>query len=118
MFVQVLVEALGGGYTDLTRAREVKEKYIYIYIFIYYLVIRHVALEGYKYIRRSGNIVCVFMCKVDIDSWPSYYFNGSYYIYIYIYIYIYRHTQRGSSYSICSICIRDNNRISKPRDCK
>ena len=47
------------------------------------LVIRHVALEGYKYIRRSGNIVCVFMCKVDIDSWPSYYFNGSYYIYIY-----------------------------------
>ena len=33
------------------------------------LVIRHVALEGYKYIRRSGNIVCVFMCKVDIDSW-------------------------------------------------
>ena len=48
------------------------------------LVIRHVALEGYKYIRRSGNIVCVFMCKVDIDSWPSYYFNGSYYIYIYI----------------------------------
>ena len=46
------------------------------------LVIRHVALEGYKYIRRSGNIVCVFMCKVDIDSWPSYYFNGSYYIYI------------------------------------
>ena len=63
------------------------------------LVIRHVALEGYKYIRRSGNIVCVFMCKVDIDSWPSYYFNGSYYIYIvcfipnllihYIYIYIY-----------------------------
>ena len=49
------------------------------------LVIRHVALEGYKYIRRSGNIVCVFMCKVDIDSWPSYYFNGSYYIYIYIY---------------------------------
>ena len=22
------------------------------------------------------------MCKVDIDSWPSYYFNGSYYIYI------------------------------------
>ena len=45
------------------------------------LVIRHVALEGYKYIRRSGNIVCVFMCKVDIDSWPSYYFNGSYYIY-------------------------------------
>ena len=53
------------------------------------LVIRHVALEGYKYIRRSGNIVCVFMCKVDIDSWPSYYFNGSYYIYIYIYMYIY-----------------------------
>ena len=53
------------------------------------LVIRHVALEEYKYIRRSGNIVCVFMCKVDIDSWPSYYFNGSYYIYIYIlYIYI------------------------------
>ena len=51
------------------------------------LVIRHVALEGYKYIRRSGNIVCVFMCKVDIDSWPSYYFNGSYYIYIYIYIF-------------------------------
>ena len=50
------------------------------------LVIRDVALEGYKYIRRSGNIVCVFMCKVDIDSWPSYYFNGSYYIYIYIYI--------------------------------
>ena len=50
------------------------------------LVIRHVALEGYKYIRRSGNIVCVFMCKVDIDSWPSYYFNGSYYIFIYIYI--------------------------------
>ena len=48
------------------------------------LVIRHVALEGYKYIRRSGNIVCVFMCKVDIDSWPSYYFNGSYYIYIYM----------------------------------
>ena len=46
------------------------------------LVIRHVALERYKYIRRSGNIVCVFMCKVDIDSWPSYYFNGSYYIYI------------------------------------
>ena len=29
------------------------------------------------------------MCKVDIDSWPSYYFNGSYYICIYIYIYIY-----------------------------
>ena len=71
------------------------------------LVILHVALEGYKYIGRSGNIVCVFMCKVDIDSWPSYYFNGSYYIYIsiplcewltstlflllvyYIYIYIY-----------------------------
>ena len=53
------------------------------------LVIRHVALEGYKYIRRSGNIVCVFMCKVDIDSWPGYYFNGSYYIYMYIYIYIY-----------------------------
>ena len=52
------------------------------------LVIRDVALEGYKYIQRSGNIVCVFMCKVDIDSWPSYYFNGSYYIYIYIYIYI------------------------------
>ena len=48
------------------------------------LVIRNVALEGYKYIRRSGKIVCVFMCKVDIDSWPSYYFNGSYYIYIYI----------------------------------
>ena len=46
------------------------------------LVIRHVAFEGYKYIRRSGNIVCVFMCKVDIDSWPSYYFNGLYYIYI------------------------------------
>ena len=46
------------------------------------LVIRHVALEGYNYIRRSGNIVSVFMCKVDIDSWPSYYFNGSYYIYI------------------------------------
>ena len=23
------------------------------------------------------------MCKVDIDSWPSYYFNGSYYIYWY-----------------------------------
>ena len=46
------------------------------------LVIRHVVLEGYKYIQRSGNIVCVFMCKVDIDSWPSYYFNGSYYIYI------------------------------------
>ena len=22
------------------------------------------------------------MCKVDIDSWPSYYFNGSYYIHI------------------------------------
>ena len=63
------------------------------------LVIRHVALEGYKYIRRSGNIVCVFMCKVDIDSWPSYYFNyfngsyyiynGSYYIQNYLYIYIY-----------------------------
>ena len=47
------------------------------------LVIRHVALEGYKYIRRSGNIVCVFMCKEDIDSWPSYYLNGSYYIYIF-----------------------------------
>ena len=47
------------------------------------LVIRHVALEGYKYIRRSGNIVCVFMCKVDIDSWPSYYFNGLYYIYVF-----------------------------------
>ena len=46
------------------------------------LVIRDVALEEYKYIQRSGNIVCVFMCKVDIDSWPSYYFNGSYYIYI------------------------------------
>ena len=48
------------------------------------LVIRHVALEGYKYIRRSGNIVCVFMCKVDIRSWPGYYFNGSYYIDIYL----------------------------------
>ena len=47
------------------------------------LVIQHVALEGYKYIQRSSNIVCVFMCKVDIDSWPSYYFNGSYYMYIY-----------------------------------
>ena len=48
------------------------------------LVIRHVALEGNKYSRRSGNIVCVFMCKMDIDSWPSYYFNGSYYIYMMI----------------------------------
>ena len=27
------------------------------------LVIRHVAFEGYKYIRRSGNIVCVFSVK-------------------------------------------------------
>ena len=50
------------------------------------MVIRHVALEGYKYIRRSGNIVCVFMCKVDIDSWPSYYFNDNNNNNIYIYI--------------------------------
>ena len=27
------------------------------------LVIQHVALEGYKYIRRPGNIVCVFCVK-------------------------------------------------------
>ena len=34
---------------------------------------RDVALEEYKYIQVSisGNIVCVFMCKVDNDSWPS-----------------------------------------------
>ena len=59
------------------------------------LVIRHLVLEGYKFIQRSGNIVCVFMCKVDIDSWPGYCFNGSHYTYVYahieIYIYIHRY---------------------------
>ena len=45
------------------------------------LVIRHVALEGYKYIRRSGNIVCVFMCKVDIDYWPIILMAQTIYIY-------------------------------------
>ena len=76
------------------------------------LVIRHVALEGYKYIRRSGNIVSVFMWKVDIDSWPSYYFNRSYYIYIYIYIYyiyIYIYNERAKFLHYKS------TRVSQPR---
>ena len=49
-------------------------------------VIRDVALEGYYHIRRSGNIVCVFMCKLDMDSWLAIILMA-HTIYIYIYIY-------------------------------